>query len=278
MAHSAFALASVVPLAVAAGTGPVFAPGENNVLGAMPSPAGNPPAIVLVGAVSSALECERAAYANSAAVSWTWHHCDFPVSGSGNYSCHCYARTDVAWAPRNQSRVDSGHLGRILRHQPSPPTPAPPGPLLRCASELDCGLNGVCNTTSGQCACDAPWMGSTCSVLDLLPVQPNTGYHAFDADGKPTSSWGGSVVSDDRGGYFMFSSEMLGHCGIGAWTFNSRVILAKSRSAVGPYTFVRELLPAFAHEVRFCVFFNVPFHANPANKLWLRNHFALIYY
>lgn len=66
---------------------------------------------------------------------------------------------------------------------------------------MDCGFNGQCNPATGECVCDAPWIGPDCSVLDLLPVQPNTGYNVFrDADlGMPTSSWGGNVVSDDNG-------------------------------------------------------------------------------
>lgn len=49
-------------------------------------------------------------------------------------------------------------------------------------------------------------------------------------------------------GYLMFASEMTGHCGIGSWEYNSRIVLARSSSAVGPYTFVREIFPTFAHE------------------------------
>lgn len=225
--------------------GPAFAPGRNNVVGKLPD-RGQPPGIILLGKVSSALECERAALKNARATSWTWYHCDISVGPTTNYSCHCFARTDAVWQPVPQLHVDSGHLGRILR--PRQPTAIVAPAVPRCASELDCGLNGMCNYTSGVCRCDAPWIGPACSVLDLLPVQPDTGYHTFDTSGKPTSSWGGSVVGDDHGGYFMFSSEMLGHCGIASWTFNSHIVLAHSRSAVGPYTFLREILPAFAHE------------------------------
>ena len=31
------------------------------------------------------------------ATSWTYHQCNFPPAASGNYSCHCYARTDAVW-------------------------------------------------------------------------------------------------------------------------------------------------------------------------------------
>lgn len=227
--------------------GPVFARSVNNVMGSMPSPAGNPPTIVGLGVMNSPGECLQAAYDLPAATSWTYHHCNFPPAGSGNYSCRCYIRTDGQWLNASESFVDSGDMpGRGPRGPPLPPRndTAPP-----CKDELDCGLNGECDTTTASCSCYPPWKGPACSQLDLLPVQPNTGLHIFDqVTGVPTSTWGGSIVSDDKGGYFMFASEIVGNCGIGAWETNSRVVLAASQSAIGPYTFVRELFPVFAHE------------------------------
>ena len=73
----------------AAGSLPSFAAGENNVAGAMPNPQGNPPGVVLAGVFDTVAGCESAAQADAAATSWTYHHCDFPIAGSGNYSCHC---------------------------------------------------------------------------------------------------------------------------------------------------------------------------------------------
>jgi hypothetical protein len=46
----------------------------------------------------------------------------------------------------------------------------------------------------------------------------------------------------------MFASEILVHCEIATWETDSRVILARSISPVGPFEFVREVFPAFAHE------------------------------
>ena len=227
--------------------GPVFARSMNNVMGAMPSPAGKAPAIVGLGVMGSTGECLRAAYARPTATSWTYHHCNFPPAGSGNYSCRCYIRTDGLWLNRSEALVDSGDiLGRGPRGLPLPPaTAAPP----QCKDELDCGLNGECDSATQACVCDRPWTGPTCSQLDLLPMQAGTGLHIFDqVSGVPTSTWGGNVVSDDNGGYLMFASEMVGNCGIGTWQTNSRVVLAKSESALGPYRFVREVFPVFAHE------------------------------
>jgi len=85
-------LAALVATANAAGSGgspPSFAVGENNVAGVMRNPKGNPPGVLLAGVFKAASGCESAAKANAGATSWTYHHCDFPIAGSGNYSCHC---------------------------------------------------------------------------------------------------------------------------------------------------------------------------------------------
>ena len=158
---------------------PKFAANENNVMDAMPTPNGNPPAILLLGVMASSDACESAASAPAwnNATSWTYHHCDFPVARSGNYSCRCYVRTDGHWAPAVEEKIDSG----FLRQPPSPP----------CKSPLDCGLNGEC--ISGKCVCDKGWRGWCCGSLDLLPVNksqrgllvPGTVTRTLDPEPKP---------------------------------------------------------------------------------------------
>ena len=156
----------------AAATPPSFAAGVNNVAGSMPNPQGNPPSIILVGVHQSAHECQGAAKAEKHATSWTYHHCNFPPAGSGNYSCHCYARTDSVWHPKKQALVDSG----CIRISPPPqPPPPPPPPPFKCNSGYDCQLNGKCNTTSQRCECDAAWTGDMCEQLNLLPAKPDAG-------------------------------------------------------------------------------------------------------
>lgn len=156
----------------ATATPPSFAAGVNNVAGSMPNPQGNPPSIILVGVHQSAHECQGAAKAEKHATSWTYHHCNFPPAGSGNYSCHCYARTDSVWHPKKQALVDSG----CIRISPPPqPPPPPPPPPFKCNSGYDCQLNGKCNTASQRCECDAAWTGDMCEQLNLLPAKPDAG-------------------------------------------------------------------------------------------------------
>eukprot|EP01046_Picozoa_sp_COSAG06_P013101 COSAG06_NODE_784_length_12328_cov_4.921416_18_plen_98_part_00 len=48
-------------------------------------------------------------------------------------------------------------------------------------------------------------------------------------DEPGTSSWGGSVIADPKGGlWHMYLSRMAGHCGLNAWQQNSELIHATS--------------------------------------------------
>ena len=52
-----------------------------------------------------------------------------------------------------------------------------------CASDLDCSLNGLCDASTGACACDAAWRGPACQELALLPSAPAIGHQRLVASG-----------------------------------------------------------------------------------------------
>ena len=189
---------------------PKFARGENNVGGSMPNPRGNPQAgVLLVGTFATASQCEAAATADPRAASWTYHECSFPPAGSGNYSCHCYARTSSYWHPTKQALVDSGYL-RPGTPVPPPPPPSPPPPPLPgapCKNNGDCQLNGAC--IDGKCDCDPAWTGSRCQRLNLLPASIDAGLQ--DAQ---LSSWGGSILQNATDGTWV-TSPPLSSCSNG---------------------------------------------------------------
>lgn len=110
-----------------------------------------------------------------------------------------------------------------------------------CVDWSDCGYLGKC--LDGSCVCDHPWTGPECQQLDLAPVPDAAGYQQAN-----TSSWGGSVVRAENGRLYMYASEMVGGCGIGSWTRNSRVVLASADNATSPFRFERELFGVFSHE------------------------------
>merc|ERR1712100_78326 len=118
-----------------------------------------------------------------------------------------------------------------------------------CTTDEDCSLNGVCNGT--HCACDAPWKGDSCGLLDFLPGhgflddKPLCVYHGLDAN---STSWGGSVLkAPEDGKYYMWVAEMTNHCTLGRWRTNSAVTLAVSSKPEGPFERVRQLVPPWAH-------------------------------
>lgn len=112
-------------------------------------------------------------------------------------------------------------------------------------------MNGVC--TAGACACDPAWETAPnaklgCSTLSLLPASRGTGLHTLDG-GCNTSSWGGSVLQDETTGvWHMWASEITEHCGINAWTFNSRIVHATSPTPLGRFQRDGEFSGVFSHE------------------------------
>ena len=108
-----------------------------------------------------------------------------------------------------------------------------------CKTRADCGYLGEC--TGGACVCEPPWKGPECNGLDLGPAAP--GLHE-----DRTSSWGGSVLHGDDGRLYMYAAEMVAHCGIQAWTRNSRVIVASADNQSAAFRFEKELFGVFSHE------------------------------
>jgi hypothetical protein len=122
-----------------------------------------------------------------------------------------------------------------------------------CASDLDCSLNGICNTSSGQCQCDAAWTGPCCSALNFLPVDiAKRGYMA-----NRTSTWGANIIKDDSSGsptYHMWCAEMapataegVGSCGLTTWASNSQITHLTSSDPLGPYQRQEVAVPIWSH-------------------------------
>jgi hypothetical protein len=110
-----------------------------------------------------------------------------------------------------------------------------------CSSDASCQLNGRC--VSGQCHCDAQWLGTNCSTL-------NTGVSkaAYTGMTSDQTTWGGHPIWDAKSqlwhGYF---AEMTDHCTLSAWTTNSIIVHATSSSAEGPFEFKDVVQPAWSH-------------------------------
>jgi len=87
-------------------------------------------------------------------------------------------------------------------------------------------------------------------VLTLGKTERTAGFRPSINDKTPWGdSWGASVLRDDDGLYHMWVSVMANNAGIEYWPANSYVVHATSRKPEGPYTYVADAFPVFAHEV-----------------------------
>ena len=110
-------------------------------------------------------------------------------------------------------------------------------------------MNGHCGA-DGSCACGDAWRGPTCASFKLGPTPRNSGFRH-----ENHSSWGGSIVKgatgaagDSAARWHMFSSFILGGCGLGDWSVNSVIVRAVATNPLGPYTMQEKVAGPFAHE------------------------------
>ena len=96
-----------------------------------------------------------------------------------------------------------------------------------CTTDADCQYNGVCGDAHA-CECSVGWLGPTCAALDLAPAPRVGGFRHENA-----SSWGGSIMRDEKGLYHMFSSFITEGCGLDAWSTNSEIVRATSDTPTG---------------------------------------------
>jgi hypothetical protein len=102
-----------------------------------------------------------------------------------------------------------------------------------CVSASGCYLNGQCE--NGSCRCYPGWRGKHCGQFDLLPTPPGPlGGKAFPVQ-DDESSWGSSVIRDADGRYHMYSSGILGKCGLAVWAANAALTHSVSDTLDGQY-------------------------------------------
>ena len=113
-----------------------------------------------------------------------------------------------------------------------------------CTTDLDCSLNGVCS--NAVCVCDAPWNGTSCSVLQFRPA-PTVGAYG---ESPNVTSWGGTPLLGDEPNttWHMYVVEIEGAgCGLAQWKAQSTVVHAIASSPEGPYMRVSTVLKHEAH-------------------------------
>ena len=102
-----------------------------------------------------------------------------------------------------------------------------------CSSMNDCSYNGICSNQI--CECFPQWKGPHCASLNLIPGSKNAGLQSV-INGSRITSWGGSVVKDNRTNkYHMIAAEMMDYCGMAVWLSNSQIVHAVSDTFDGEY-------------------------------------------
>jgi hypothetical protein len=206
-------------------------------------PGGNASDIVFLGTFDASAHCEAALVDSSSnrtasagrLQSGTWFDTQYSKHGKvSRFAGQCFGVIGPEWAPHCCEK------GVISWWSGATPAPFPP-----CSSTANCSYNGAC--VQGICHCNPPWKGDSCSELDRLPAQKGTGYHRQES-GRNLSSWGGAVLQFGTE-WRMWVSEMVGHCGINAWSRNSQVVLATSSDPL-TQPFVKQSIfsPVFSHE------------------------------
>lgn len=129
----------------------------------------------------------------------------------------------------------------------------------RCEGDIDCSLNGKCDTTTGDCHCYSPWtngkVGSRqCNVLQVLP-QDNNYIPAYGGPRKSTAwqkqevtSWGGNMIKDEQGQFHLYVSRMHnGWEGLSTWQRSSQVDHAVANDPLDTFEFSDVALTVEAH-------------------------------
>lgn len=63
-----------------------------------------------------------------------------------------------------------------------------------CTNASDCSLNGVC--TAGECACDVPWTGPRCGIMEFAVESPAAGRSLYNQNDTEHNTWNGPMVSE----------------------------------------------------------------------------------
>eukprot|EP00937_MAST-01D_sp_MAST-1D-sp2_P004571 g4571.t1 len=148
-------------------------------------------------------------------------------------------------------------------------TPSAYAASFRCATDIDCQLNGMC--ANGTCKCDDAWGGEDCGDLQLEPGTVAYGClpEGLDHGAPPDcdfTSWGGGppVYDASRQKWVLFVSEMAGHCGLSVWQHMSTIVRATADHPAGPY--VRDALVVGAES------HNAYYVQDPVSQLHLIYH------
>jgi hypothetical protein len=164
------------------------------------------------------------------------------------YACDSAAKiaaNDLFWALPAQGQIVANESGLCLSST-QPPAPPPPSPTFYCQ------LNGEYDPVLGTCNCYAPWTGTNCSILAVLPARPVPSGYGM----KPNvTAWGGSALFFE-GKFHAVVAEIIEGCPLSNWGSNSQCSHIVADSVEGPYTYSEAAVPVWCHNPALMTFYN----------------------
>lgn len=114
-----------------------------------------------------------------------------------------------------------------------------------CKNDLECELNGECDTVGNVCICDKGWKGPTCG--ELILGEPTVAYGYGSKLSQNISAWGGGPPSFNGTHYHMFASQISNGCGMSCWSRQSESVHLYSTDIKGPYALLNKTIDTWAH-------------------------------
>jgi hypothetical protein len=138
-----------------------------------------------------------------------------------------------------------------------------------CATDFDCSLNGVCDASSGECACDSPWAGSQCEQL-VYAVTPAACKNLWTgpATNESLNTWNGPILHDAATDTYHLYDPVYEHASLWSVLYTAHGVASNIE---GPYDFTKyPSIESTASNPGYLIYTNASTGA-PVYTFWLGN-------
>jgi hypothetical protein len=138
-----------------------------------------------------------------------------------------------------------------------------------CATDFDCSLNGVCDTSTGECACDSPWAGSQCEQL-VYAVTPAACKNLWvgPSTNDTLNTWNGPILHDAATNTYHLYDPVYEHASLWSVLYTAHGVASNIE---GPYDFTKyPSIESTASNPGYLIYTNASTGA-PVYTFWLGN-------